>query len=65
MNNVLGLEAHTEREALANLLDALTIAENAARQMALTTEVAAWVLVAGKFHDLRQLCVAMAGRSYG
>jgi len=62
--NVLGLEAHNEREALANLLDALSIAENAARQMALATDVALWVSVAAKFGETRELCIALAGRSY-
>lgn len=64
MINVLGLEAHTEREALANLLDALSIAENAARQMALSTEERRWVVIAGNFGQIRQVCVALAGRSY-
>jgi hypothetical protein len=65
MSNVLGLEAHSEREALANLLDALSIAENAARQMALATEVPHWIIVAGKFREARSMCVALAGRPYG
>jgi hypothetical protein len=54
--NTLGLEAHTEREALANLLDSLRIAENAARQLALRTDHLSWVLVADRLGAVRELC---------
>ena len=60
----LGLPALNEREALANLLDSLEVAEQAARQMALYRDEPAWVLVSGKFHDLRQLCSQMGQRTF-
>ena len=61
--NVLGLEVHNEREALANMLDALDIAENAARQLALYTDNAHWIIVAAKLGDTRAALSAMAQRS--
>ena len=61
--NVLGMEVHSEREALANLLDALDIAENAARQLALATDNAHWVIVAGKLGETRSTLSKMAQRT--
>ena len=63
MINVLGVAALDDREALANLLDALSIAENAARQMALYTEQAGWVLVSGKLGEMRSLCSSLGQRT--
>lgn len=64
MINVLGLEVHSEREALANLLDALDIAENAARQLALITERQQWILLAKTLGDTRQLSSTFGQRSF-
>ena len=58
----LGLAALTEGEALANLLDALAVAENAARQLALYTDQPSWLVVCKNFGDLRDACSAMAQR---
>lgn len=63
MINVLGLEVHSEREALANMLDAMSIAENSARQMAIYSDQPQWILVAEKFNGLRQLCSLMGQSS--
>ena len=46
--NVLGIGALNEGEALANLLDALSIAEEAARQLALYTNQPHWMLAANQ-----------------
>jgi len=59
----LGLPALTEREALANLLDSLEVAEQAARQLALYTDQSAWMLVGSNFGQMRAQCAALAQRS--
>lgn len=58
--NVLGVPALNKREALANLLDALAIAVNTSRQLALYTDRSEWILVSQKFGDLREVCSKMA-----
>jgi hypothetical protein len=63
--NVLGLEVHSEKEALANLLDALDIAENAARQMAITTDQPRWMIIASTLGESRRLCSQFGQRSFG
>ena len=60
--NVLGLPALNEGEALANLLDALSVAENAARQLALYTEQPHWMLAANQFGGIRHTCSVLAAR---
>ena len=62
-DNPLGLAALTEREALANLLDALEVAEQAARQMALYTEQPVWLAVGSNFGQMRERCAAIARKS--
>ena len=64
MINVLGVGALNDREALANLLDALSIAEESARVIALARDETGWILVAGKFGDLRRLCSQMGQRTF-
>lgn len=64
MINVLGLEVHSEREALSNILDSLSIAENAARQMAMYCDRPQWMLVAQKLGDMRQLCSTFGQASF-
>lgn len=64
-DNPLGLAALTEREALANLLDSLEVAEQAARQLALYTDQPAWLLVGSNFGAMRQRCAALALQSLG
>jgi len=58
----LGLPALNEREALANLLDSLEVAEQAARQLALHTDRPQWMLVASNFGQMRTRCAALAMR---
>lgn len=58
--NVLGISALSEREALANLLDALEIAEGAARQLALYTNRPNWILAANQFGATRDTCSRLA-----
>jgi hypothetical protein len=65
MLNVLGIPALDDREALANLLDALDIAENAARQMALYRDQPAWILVANALGTTRSRCSQLGQRSFG
>ena len=62
-DNPLGLAALTEREALANLLDSLEVAEQAARQLALYTEQPYWLIVGSNFGQMRAQCAALAARS--
>jgi hypothetical protein len=61
--NPLGLAALNDREALANLLDALEVAEEAARQLAYYTERNAWILVSKSFGDMRERCSQFAQRT--
>ena len=58
----LGLSALTEREALANLLDSLEVAEQAARQLALYTERREWMIIGSNFGEMRTRCAALARR---
>ncbi len=60
--NVLGIGALNEGEALANLLDALSIAENAARQLALYTNQPHWMLAANQFGGIRHTCAKLAAQ---
>jgi hypothetical protein len=62
-DNPLGLAALTEREALANLLDSLEVAEQAARQLAFYTDQSAWMLIGSNFGRMRAQCAALATRS--
>ena len=59
----LGLAALTEREALANLLDSLEVAEQASRQLALYTDRREWMLIGSNFGRMRAQCAALATRS--
>ena len=59
----LGLPALNEREALANLLDSLEVAEQAARQLAFHTERREWMIVGSNFGQMRAQCAALARRS--
>lgn len=61
-DNPLGLAALTEREALANLLDSLEVAEQASRQLALYTDQPVWLTVGSNFGQMRAQCVALARR---
>jgi len=61
--NVLGIGALNEGEALANLLDALSIAEESARQLALYTNQTHWMLAANKFGGIRHTCAKLAAQS--
>lgn len=45
MSNVLGLPALDEREALRNLIDALRIAEDAAKQLAFYRQQVEWIQI--------------------
>ena len=60
--NPLGIETHRESESLANLLDSLEIAEEAARQLALHRKQTKWVIVANQLGTLRNLCSCLAQR---
>jgi len=60
----LGLPALTEREALANLLDSLEVAEQAARQLALHTDRKEWMIIGSNFGQMRAQCAAMAQRGF-
>jgi len=59
----LGLAALTEREALANLLDSLEVAEQASRQLALYTDRREWMLVGANFGEMRVRCAALARKA--
>jgi len=59
----LGLPALNEREALANLLDSLEVAEQAARQLALYTDQKAWMIIGSNFGEMRARCAALAQRA--
>jgi len=59
----LGLPALNEREALANLLDSLEVAEQAARQLALHTERREWMLIGSNFGKMRAHCAALAQKA--
>jgi len=59
----LGLPALNEREALANLLDSLEVAEQAARQLALYTDQKAWMIIGSNFGEMRARCAALAYRA--
>lgn len=61
--SIFGLPALDDRHALANLLEALRIAESAAHQLALYTENQRWLLVRHNFGALRETCVALARTS--
>jgi hypothetical protein len=65
MINVLGREVHSEKEALADLLDALDVAENAARQIALLRDQPRWMIMAGTLGQTRQVCSLMGQRTFG
>jgi hypothetical protein len=62
-SNPLGLPSLNEREALANLLDALEIAEQASRQMAFYTDQPSWILIGSNFGEMRQQCASLAQRT--
>lgn len=59
-DSVLGLPALDDREALRNLLEAVKIAESAARQLAFYTGNRRWVLVSHNFGTIRQVCHQVA-----
>jgi len=56
----LGLPALNEREALANLLDSLEVAEQAARQLALHTDRKEWMIIGANFGQMRSHCASLA-----
>ena len=58
--NPLGVAHHRDREALANLLDCLEIAEEAARVLALHRHNPQWIIVANQFGRLRDTCARLA-----
>ena len=60
----LGLAALNERDALANLLDALEVAEQAARQLAVYMERKEWIVVSNNFGAMRHTCSQMAQRGF-
>jgi len=59
----LGLPALNEREALANLLDSLEVAEQAARQLAFHTERKEWMIIGANFGQMRSHCTALAQKA--
>jgi hypothetical protein len=59
----LGLPALNEREALANLLDSLEVAEQAARQLAFHTDRREWMVIGSNFGQMRSHCAALAQQS--
>jgi hypothetical protein len=62
-DHTLGLEVHNEREALANLLDGLDIAENASRQMALATDNTRWILISAQIGKMRETLAQLGAAS--
>lgn len=63
-DNPLGIAALNEREALANLLDSLEVAEQAARQLAFHTERREWMIIGSNFGEMRARCAALARRGF-
>ena len=59
----LGLAVLNEREAFANLLESLKIAENACRQLALHTERKEWLAVGTLLSGVRFQTTALATSS--
>lgn len=59
-DSALGLPAHDDHEALANLIEGLKVAESAARQMAFYTSNAEWLKVHLALATTRDLSVKMA-----
>lgn len=58
--NVLGIPAYTDQEALANFIDAVRVAESACKQMALYTSDHRWILVEEKLSLVRENGIKMA-----
>lgn len=64
MINVLGIPAMNDHEALSNFVDALRIAEAAAKQMAFYTDQPAWIIVEHQLGTMRERAVALAQRGF-
>lgn len=60
MADVLGIPAHTDGEAFTNLIEALRVAESAAKQLALYRNEPRWILVENNIAAMRQATTALA-----
>jgi hypothetical protein len=60
MPDVLGRASLNEREAYANFLEALRIAESAAKQLALYTERKEWILISNLIGSTREKTLGLA-----
>jgi hypothetical protein len=58
--NVLGIQRLDDREALRNLVEALKIAEEAAKQLALTRDQPQWIKVSAALAGVRDRAIEMA-----
>ncbi len=57
---VLGLPAHSDTEAFSNLIDALRVAESAAKQLAFYRSQPAWLKVQLSLENVRLGVTALA-----
>ena len=59
-DGVLGLPAFSEREALANFIEAMKVAESAAKQLAFYMQSPAWLQVENLLAGVRDTSVKLA-----
>lgn len=59
-DNVLGIPAYTDAEAFTNLIEALRVAESAAKQLALYRNQPSWILIQNNLATLRHGVTALA-----
>ena len=57
---VLGLPSHTSEEAFTNLIEALRLAESAAKQLAFYRQQSEWILVEHQLGTMRERITALA-----
>ena len=60
VDNVFGIPAHDDHEALANLIEGLKVAESACSQMAFYTSHPGWLQIREAIGGTRGLCVKLA-----
>lgn len=63
VSNVLGIPAYSDAEALTNFIEALKVAESAAKQMAVYTEDPRWLGVENALAHTRLVSVELARAS--
>lgn len=63
-DGVLGLPALDDREALRNFIDAMKVAESAAKQMAFYTSEPAWLKIENALAGTRTLATSISLASF-